>query len=460
MKRFYISFIAAIQTALLLGHGFSADTLVLLADNTWQEISTICNRTQKKKIRVASYDTASLWQTTSKTIQSGRSRSNCYIRFGFEEKQSHHGVTCTPTQEFYSATTRQWVPAYKLKIGDALLCTKNSTKKVAYITLVKESLDIYTIEVKNTHTFFVTDHALLTHNMVLPLAFNIGLSVPFGAAGGSAGGFFGPITFVAGIAIGCAVGALITITSNSKVPSYTIDAYNPNAFEQYVKQQPQLVATCSEPQIALRPDYVATQDSVQQPEFLIAGDTYIHHDDTNGILFSTTIVNLPKDNPGCGDTTPQKPLILITRAEPLPVFQNPGYSPPREEDKGTLPNGGCGIIPDHLKDLFNKPLILTEDNANDAVNKILDGIKTNTEPGTETNGKSKQYLKKGDFENAKRDFESFNPSNIRPIPDGFAGDLPNGHTINVREKSSEGSPTLEILNPVNRKKIKFRYKNN
>ena len=121
MKRFYLSLIAAIHATLLIGHGFRADTLVLLADNTWQEINTVCYRTQKKKIRVASYDTALLWHTPSKTIQSGRSRSNCYIRFGFEEKQSSHDVTCTPTQEFYSATTCQWIPAYKLKIGDALL---------------------------------------------------------------------------------------------------------------------------------------------------------------------------------------------------------------------------------------------------------------------------------------------------------------------------------------------------
>jgi hypothetical protein len=47
---------------------------------------------------------------------------------------------------------------------------------------------------------------------------------------------------------------------------------------------------------------------------------------------------------------------------------------------------------------------------------------------------------------------------VRPIPTGFAGDLANGFRVNVRVKSSEGSPTLEIYNPGNEKMIKFRYK--
>ncbi len=158
MKHFYLSAIAALQATLLLGHGFSADTLVLLADNTWQQISTVCYRTQKKKIAVVSYDTTSSYQTTSKTVRGKRSSLNCFIRFGFDENlqhSKHHELACTPTQEFYSTTTHQWIPAYKLKIGDQLLCANNNTKTIAYISLIKQPLDIYTIEVKHTHTFLL-----------------------------------------------------------------------------------------------------------------------------------------------------------------------------------------------------------------------------------------------------------------------------------------------------------------
>jgi len=463
----YISVIVSLLHSLLLGHGFGADTLVLLSNNSWQQLNTICYRAQKKKVHIASYDTTSLWQTTARVVHGGRSKTNCYIRFGFDERlknSQRHDVICTPTQEFYNASTRQWVPAYMLKMGDKLLCANNATKTVACISLVKESLDIFTIEVKHTHTFFVTQHSLLTHNMVIPVAFSFGLSIPFGAsAGGAAGGFFGPATFVVGAAIGCAVGALVKIACNSKMPTYTVDTYNANTFEQHIKKQPQIV-TFNEPQVALSPDYKVTQQKIAT-----AGEThaeYTFSDDNEDIpCFSTVIHNLPKEKPGCGDTTPQKPLILVTPAEPMPVFQNPGYSPPREADE-TTSSGGCGVIPDELKDLFNKPLILTTDSNNtpvtehDRIRKTIDDMKTNAEQGNDTDGKSKQYIKNGDFEDAKRDFESFMPSNVRPIPNGLAGDLPNGHTINVRVKSSEGSPTLEIFNPANKKKIKFRYHGN
>lgn len=347
MKRFLLSLIALAYTTLLSGHGFSSDTLVLLAGNGWQQISTVCYRTQKKKIAVASYNTTASYQTTSKTIRGGRSKSNCFIRFGFEERfkdSQLHEVACTPTQEFYSATTHQWIPAYKLKIGDELLCASNTTKTVAYISLIKEPLDIYTIEVKHTHTFFVTHHSLLTHNMVIPVAFSLGVSIPFGAsAGGAAGGFFGPITFLVGAAIGCAVGALVKIVCNSKLPTYTVDAYNANTFDQYVKQQPQ-VATFSEPHVTLSPDYKETQQITDATAGEAYGEYTFSDDNENTPCFSITIHNPPKEKPGCGDTTPQKPLILIVPADPMPVFQNPGYRPLSDEERKMLSGGGCTII--------------------------------------------------------------------------------------------------------------------
>jgi hypothetical protein len=131
MKHLYISVLMLLQATFLLGHGFSTDVLVLLAEGGWQQISTLCYRTQKKKIAVASYDTISSYQTTSKTTRGGRSKSSCFIHFGFDERlqySQHHEVACTPTQEFYNAKNHQWVPAHKIKIGDGLFCANSATK--------------------------------------------------------------------------------------------------------------------------------------------------------------------------------------------------------------------------------------------------------------------------------------------------------------------------------------------
>ncbi len=139
-----------------------------------------------------------------------------------------------------------------------------------------------------------------------------------------------------------------------------MEAYDTNRFEQYIKQQPQ-IATFSEPQVVLGPDYIATQDSMQ-PETLSAGDEHTHYDDNNEPLFSTIIVNLPKEQPGCGDTTPQKPLILITPADPMPAFQNPGYRPLSDEER-KLFSGGCTLIPIPAQKKEDFIMTMTEEDA-------------------------------------------------------------------------------------------------
>lgn len=45
--------------------------------------------------------------------------------------------------------------------------------------------------------------------------------------------------------------------------------------------------------------------------------------------------------------------------------------------------------------------------------------------------------------------------NVRDIPNGKVGNLPDGRTINVRTKSSYSTPTLEIYD--GKSSIKIRY---
>lgn len=58
---------------------------------------------------------------------------------------------------------------------------------------------------------------------------------------------------------------------------------------------------------------------------------------------------------------------------------------------------------------------------------------------------------------ANDDFDGLNPTNVRDIPGGRVGELDGGKKVNVRDHSSEGSPTLEIQYP-NGGRVKIRYK--
>ena len=79
---------------------------------------------------------------------------------------------------------------------------------------------------------------------------------------------------------------------------------------------------------------------------------------------------------------------------------------------------------------------------------------------------TKQYIKKGDYNDAVKDFESLNPSHVENLPgkEGKKGILPDGRRVNVREESSydNKAPTIEIQPPKGHpgKNIKIRYENN
>ena len=59
------------------------------------------------------------------------------------------------------------------------------------------------------------------------------------------------------------------------------------------------------------------------------------------------------------------------------------------------------------------------------------------------------------MDDANDDFDSLNPQNVKNIPGGRTGELPDGRRVNVRDHSSDGLPTLEVQEGKNR--IKVRY---
>lgn len=99
-----------------------------------------------------------------------------------------------------------------------------------------------------------------------------------------------------------------------------------------------------------------------------------------------------------------------------------------------------------------------EKNEKEKIHKrTLEDILRDAKQGRTTNGKSKQFEKPGNYEDALSDFKKLNPSNVKDIPIGKMGNLPDGKTVNVRNVSQDGRPTLEILNRANMRKIKIRY---
>jgi hypothetical protein len=146
------------------------------------------------------------------------------VQFTYHDDQLniHSSVICSPLQEFYVYDTRTWIPAYQLKPGDRLF----SVCGFCVIELVENNIGkqaVYLIEIEDTHTFFVGRSGLLTHNMGLPYTVNVGLSIPLGLAAGSGmGSFFGPITLVAGVVIGSAIGIATQIICGNRLTEYKI----------------------------------------------------------------------------------------------------------------------------------------------------------------------------------------------------------------------------------------------
>jgi hypothetical protein len=91
------------------------------------------------------------------------------------------------------------------------------------------------------------------------------------------------------------------------------------------------------------------------------------------------------------------------------------------------------------------------------VGKSVDDILEGATSGRVTKGRATQFEKTGGYNKALDDFNSMGPSNVKDIPGGKVGKLPDGRTANVRIKSSDGRPTLEIYDGKN--SIKIRYDN-
>jgi hypothetical protein len=210
------------------GHGFGPHTLIQLTDGSQDTIYSVCLRALQKPISVASYDISHACTIDQPVVTGKRSTTNCYIQLSFDNRPtSAHDIVSTPTQEFYVLALNQWVPAYLLQTGDALLTKKMTVKPITRKNFVSESLNIYMLEIASSHTFFVGKHAILTHNIFLPVALNLGFVVPFGGvASGAVGSFFGPIGLVGGAIFGGVIGIAIKAFCKKRISRYETPVFN------------------------------------------------------------------------------------------------------------------------------------------------------------------------------------------------------------------------------------------
>ncbi len=221
------------------GHGFDGNTLVSIVDQSVDlyPIRLVCEDVVEDGQSIISFDFAKE-ACVKRTIRSaGRTETDYHVAISFNDEW-WEDITCTATQEFYVVHTRQWIPAYQLKIGDILFSKDHEVKRISKIRFFKEPRTVYAIHVKGTHNFFVGTNQILTHNIVLP-AISIGLGIAFGtgaAAGGSMGGVLGPITLSCGAILGGLFGIGIKkFFGPADVPCYHLELHTP-AFSAHLQK--------------------------------------------------------------------------------------------------------------------------------------------------------------------------------------------------------------------------------
>ncbi|MBI2344448.1 hypothetical protein HYV10_00040 [Candidatus Dependentiae bacterium] len=215
-------------------HGFGGSTLIQDGTNDFAlRLDHIVEMIeQHQKVYIISYDEFEHKWVKKKVKAAGFSEAEYHCRLFFNHDPNP--LICTPLQLFYrvqdsaslTATQRTghaWIAAHKLKVGDRLLCADNKIVTLSDVEVRHEKLKVYTLEIKNTHTFLVGNHKIVAHNMLIPLGAAIGFTIPVEiGCGASAGAVFGPVGICGGIVIGGLVGCAVHLCMKDRVAEYEI----------------------------------------------------------------------------------------------------------------------------------------------------------------------------------------------------------------------------------------------
>jgi len=242
-KRFLLLLLYSLFTQNNLNaHGFHGCTPVITKKGAIH-LHEIQNRVSKNQtLRVLTYNTPHDQCCIERRVHTANEgETNCYCRIQFDDNRNND-IVCSPSQEFYLLPKKQLTPAYKLKKGHRLLSQHNQSVEVKQISFIEKPLKIYSIQVNDNHNFFIGNHAILTHNMIIPAAVSVGIGTSFGsgaAAGGAAGSYFGPITLCGGIVVGGVLGILYhTFFGSNNADSYQAE-YDITQMKAYFAQNNQ-----------------------------------------------------------------------------------------------------------------------------------------------------------------------------------------------------------------------------
>jgi hypothetical protein len=217
------------------GHGFGSSTLVRVS-GAWEDIEQLYQNPLKREQWVTSYRLDYNGYAKQRIKAATHGRTNCYFKLSFDENHNDD-ILCTPSQEFYDPEKKHWIPAYKLKIGIQLLSKGKILKPLTHVEFVNKPLKIYAIAVEKSHNYLVGRHSILTHNTALP-AVCLGLSMAFGEgaiAGGTAGAYFGPVTFTFGIVLGGLVCVGIKMLADRNRPAEPYFKYDGQDITNFIK---------------------------------------------------------------------------------------------------------------------------------------------------------------------------------------------------------------------------------
>lgn len=224
----YVSFVVIslfiAYCSFLYSHGFHKDTIIYCrAGQAIQSLGQIIDRVKKNKCKyVTSYDQRNHTYIDKRARAAGFAQVPFYCALSFNN-EPFADIICSPTQHFYRLFDQKWIPACDLHIGDKLLSKKMGSVKITDIVFVEERLQVYTIQVKDTHTFLVGSHGIVAHNIILPITAALGVTIPFSTGCGSGlGVVFGPVGFIGGILLGVGCGLLVNACFKERYVEYGI----------------------------------------------------------------------------------------------------------------------------------------------------------------------------------------------------------------------------------------------
>lgn len=152
----------------VMGHGFAGKMLVT-SNRSGENIDQLSERVGSDTPLILSYNIDHSCETMQRAVLGGKSTSAHMVRIHFLNYADDSVIVCMPTQTLYDSYAKRWISAAELMCGTWLLARNNREIMVSEVEWISESTPVYTVEVENTHTFFIGKQELLTHNMMMPI---------------------------------------------------------------------------------------------------------------------------------------------------------------------------------------------------------------------------------------------------------------------------------------------------